>query len=76
VRLAGLPVSLLKLGATALLYLLRLGPVLQTVSRDLELNIEVGQRGKRALQLRQEVIWVERGFDYPRCWGRLCRSGI
>jgi len=55
-RLTGLPVKLLKLGTMALHLLLRSGPLLQTVSRDLEAHLQVGQRGKGALQRGQEVL--------------------
>ena len=40
----------------ALLVLLRSGPCFQTVLRDLETHLQVGQRGKGVLQRRQEVL--------------------
>src|SRR5215203_980955 len=68
-------VCLLKLGATTLLVLLWPEPLLQTVSCDLEMDFEVGQRGEGTLQLRQEVIRVE-GHVGPACCGSFCGSGI
>ncbi len=56
VRLAGLPVSLLKLGITAPLHLIRSGPILQVVALNLEAKIKVGERSQRALHRGQKVI--------------------
>src|SRR5690349_2530968 len=55
-RLAGKAVSLLQFEAAALFLLLRSGTLLQTISRDLEAHLQVGQRGKGVLQRRQEVL--------------------
>ena len=49
-RLAGKAVSLRQFEATALFLLLRSGPRLQTVSRDLEAHLQIGQRAKGVLQ--------------------------
>ena len=62
VRLTRSPMRLFELGAAAPLLVLRPGPLLQAVSRDLELHLQVGQGGKGALQLRQELIRIERGI--------------
>ena len=62
VRLTRSPMRLFELGAAAPLLVLRPGPLLQAVSHDLELHLQVGQDGKGALQLRQELIRIERGI--------------
>jgi len=76
VGFTSLLVGLRKLRATALLVLLRPGPLLQTVACDLELNLKVGQCGKRALQLGQNVILIKERFGQASCRVRLGDSGI
>src|SRR4051812_25321391 len=79
-RLAGKAVSLLQFEATALFLLLRSGTLLQTVSRDLKVDFEVGQRGKGVLQRRQEVFWVEgrvgRAYRCDRLFGADIRMRV
>src|SRR3954451_10929721 len=75
-RLTGLPVKLLKLGTMALHLLLRSGPLLQAVSRDLEAHLQVSQRGKGVLQRGQEVLWVEGRVGQAGQWSRLCGGNI
>src|SRR4051812_24036639 len=76
-RLTGVLVKLLKLGPMALLVLLRSRPLLQTVSRDLVANLQVGQRRKGVLQRWQEVVRVEGrvGQTDLRLWSLPCRRG-
>src|SRR3954469_23310240 len=75
-RLTGLPVKLLKLGTMALLLLLWPGPLLQTVSCDLEAHLQIGQRSKGVLQRGQEVLRVEGRVIQAGRRGRLCGADI
>src|SRR3954466_8123190 len=75
-RLAGKAVNLLQFEATALFLLLRSGPLLQTVSRDLEAHLQIGQRAKGVLQRGQEVLRVEGRVIQAGRRGRLCGADI
>src|SRR4051794_11088498 len=74
------PVALLQLGQEMAFHRPWSGPALQLVPLDLVADLDVGQDDERLLELRQEVIRVERhlrtihsrGHRFPPCRGCLC----